>query len=62
MVGFTSPMPLVIFRTPPISVSATLSETLQLPFFPVRSVTHQSGTNTVTRRDEERRMHAVMGG
>ena len=31
MVGFTSLVPLVSFRTPPISVSTTLSETLQLP-------------------------------
>ncbi len=31
MVGFAWQAPFVSFRTPPISVSATLSETLQLP-------------------------------
>jgi len=57
VVGFTSPVPPVTFRTPPISVSATLLETLQLPVSRCAvSVTHQSGTNTVTRRDDKRRM------
>ena len=43
VVGLTSPMPLVTFRTPPISLSATLSETLQLAV-----------ASTVSERDKER--------